>query len=106
MNVECDCTNKKIAVQLMIAYEEALYGALVAGREKERELATTILHIGIKKVNAKCFIARMTLVMTSLPLVRAIACFSMFVYISRSFWLRADWQKSDSSVALDSLLAS
>ena len=70
-------------------------GALAAGREKEEELSTTSLEfeyrICIEKVNAKCWLAEMTLIMTSLPLVRV--CLH-----SRSFSLPADWRKSDSSV--------
>ena len=43
-------------------YEQALRGALAAGREKEGELGTTFLEylICIEKVDAKCSLAEMT----------------------------------------------
>ena len=43
VKVECDCTNKKIVVQWITAYEQVLRGALGVGRQKKRELATTSL---------------------------------------------------------------
>ena len=46
-------------------------------------------------VDAKCWPAETTLVMTSLPLARV---FQLLFTISRSFPLRTDWRKSDSSV--------
>ena len=46
-------------------------------------------------VDAKCSLAETTLVMTSLPLARV---FQFLFTISRSFPLRTDWRKSDSSV--------
>ena len=66
---------------------------MTEGRQKEGELSCNYvsgpnLNICIEKVDAKCLLVEMTLVMTSLPLTR----FSMLVYI------RADWRKSDSSV--------
>ena len=52
-----------------------------------------------KKIDAKCWLVEMTLVMTSLPLACAFMCFSMFFYIILClFMLHADWRKSDSSV--------
>ena len=64
-----------------LACEQALRGALAAGREKEGELATTSLKIEYVKVDGKCWLAEMTLVMTSLPLAHAFTCFSMVVYV-------------------------
>jgi len=55
VNVECDCTiNKTIVVPLIIAYEEVLRGALAAGREKERELATTFLEFEYRHRKSQC----------------------------------------------------
>ena len=42
MKVECDCTNNKIVVQLIITYEQVLWGALAAVWQKERQLATSL----------------------------------------------------------------
>ena len=80
----------------LLACEQALRGALAVGREKEGQLVTTsrefeYLH---RKVDAKCWSAEMTLVMTSSPLARAFQS----LFHSRSFPLRADWRKSGSSV--------
>ena len=46
-------------------------------------------------VDAKCSLAETTLGTTSLPLARV---FQFLITISRSFPLRTDWRKSDSSV--------
>ena len=66
------------------------------GKKKESsKLRLWNLNICIEKVEAKCGLAEMTLVMTSLPLA------SMFFNVclhSRLFPLRADWRKSDNSV--------
>ena len=68
-----------------IASKQALWGTLVAGGRKERlQLCLWNLNICIEKVNAKCWLAEMTLLMC-LPLVRASTCFSMFVYICTHF---------------------
>ena len=63
-------------------------------RKESLQLRPWNLKICIEKVDAKCWLAEMTLVMTSLPLARV---FQRCLH-SRSFPLRADWQKSDSSV--------
>ena len=83
MKVECDCTNKKIVVQLKIAYEQVIRGALGAWRQKARELATTSLEFDYlhQKCQCKMLIGGMTLVMMSLPSERAFTCFSFFVHI-------------------------
>ena len=84
MKVECDCTNNKIVVQLIITYEQVLWGALAAVWQKERQLATSLefdyLH---QKNQCKMLTGRMTLAMMSLP--SALTCFSFFVYIRAHF---------------------
>ena len=50
-------------------------------RKKSLQLRLWNLNICVEKVNAKCWLAEMTLLMMSLPLARAFSCFSMFVYI-------------------------
>ena len=53
------------------------------GKRKESlQLRLCILNICIENVDAKCWLAEMTLVLTSLPLG---TCFSMFVYIRARF---------------------
>ena len=55
-----------------VACEQTLWGALAVGRENEGELASTSLELNIciEKVDAKCWLAEMALVMTSSPLAR------------------------------------
>ena len=48
------------------------------------------LKICIEKLDAKCCLAEMTLVMTSLPLRRALTCFSMLVYIRARLVMRIE----------------
>ena len=78
-----------------LAYEH-LRGALAAGGKRKESLQLRLwnLNICIEKVEAKCWLAEMTLVMTSLPLDTCFQC----LLVSRSFPLLADWRKSDSSV--------
>ena len=67
------------------------------GREKEGELETSsleYLNICIKKVDAKCWLVEMTLVMTLLPLTRVFQCLSPFALVSVSPWLVEIWQLS------------
>ena len=66
-------------------------------RNESLQLRLQNLNIHIEKVDAKCWLAEMTLVMTSLPLARVFQCFLH----SRSFPLRTDWRKSDSSVDVE-----
>ena len=86
MKVECDCTNNKIVVQLIITYEQVLWGALAAVWQKERQLATSLefdyLH---QKNQCKMLTGRTTLAMMSLPSACALTCFSFFVYIRAHF---------------------
>ena len=67
-----------------LACEQALQGALATGRQKEGELATHLwnLNICIKIVNAKCWLVKMTLVMTSLPLAHVLKFLVKFVLVS------------------------
>ena len=69
----------------ILAYEQALRGALVAWREKERELATTSPEFEYLHRKSRC---EMLLGEDDI----SGTCFSMFVYIC------ADWWKSDNSV--------
>ena len=87
MKKEYDCINKKIVVQLIIAYEQVLQGALAAVWQKERELATTSLEFDYlhQKSQCKMLIGGMTLVMLLLPSACAFTCFSFFVYIHAHF---------------------
>ena len=59
-----------LTLSLIVACEHALRGALATGREKEGELATTSLDLNvcIEKVDAKCSLVEMTIVMASGPL--------------------------------------
>ena len=78
------------------ACEQAHRGALVAGPEKEGELATTSLEFEYLhgNVDAKYWLAEMTFVMTSLPLARVFQCLFTFALVSASRWLAATWQLS------------
>ena len=99
VKVEYDCTNKKIVVQLIIAYEHVLQGALVAVWQKERELATTSLEFDYlhQKSQCKMMIGGMTLVMMSLPsrvLSHVFHFLFTFALILASHWLTEIWQLS------------
>ena len=90
--VSCVCTYVWAAVK-GLAREQAIRGALAAGREREGELATTslefIMNIYIKKSRCRLLIGGDDI---SNDVITLGTCFSMFVYI------RTDWRKSDSSV--------
>ena len=69
--------------------EQALRGAMTEGREKEGELSCNYvcgpnLNICIEKVDAKCLLVEMTLVMTSLPLTRIFQCLFTFALIGEN----------------------
>ena len=85
-----------LTLSLIVACEHALRGALEAGREKEGELATTSLDLNvcIEKVDAKCWLAEMTLEMMSLLLACVFQCLFTFVLISTPRWLAEIWQFS------------
>ena len=52
------------------------------------------LNICIEKVDARSWLADMTLVMTSLPLARVFQCLFTFALVSASRWLAEIWQLS------------
>ena len=67
------------------------------GRENEIKLSFTSLEFGnlcIEKVDAKCWLAEITLVMTSLPFARVFQCLFTFALVSSSRWLAEIWQLS------------
>ena len=65
------------------------------GKSKERlRLRLWNLNICIEKVEAKCWLAEMTLVLTSLPLARVFQCLFTFALVSSSRWLAEVWQLS------------
>ena len=81
-----------------LACEQTLRCTLAAGREKEGELSTTSLKIEYLKVDAKCWLAEMTLVN---DVITRGGCFHVFFNVclrSRSSPLRADWRKFGSPV--------
>ena len=62
---------------------------MTEGREKEGELSCNYvsgpnLNICIEKVDAKCLLVEMTLVMTSLPLTRVFQCLFTFALIGEN----------------------
>ena len=93
-----------IACHLLTEPASKLSGApwRLGGKRKENlQQRLWNLDICIEKVDAKSWLAEMTLVMTLLPRQLSWHVFSVFVYIrahSRWFPLRADWRKSNSSV--------
>ena len=65
------------------------------GKRKESlQVRPWNLNICIKKVDAKCWLAEMTLVVTSLTLARAFQCPFTFALVSASRWLAEIWQFS------------
>ena len=73
-------------------------GALGGGKRKgSLQLRLWNLNICIEKVDAKCRLAEMSLVMTSLPLAPVFQCLFTSVLVPP----RADWRKSDSSVDVE-----
>ena len=65
------------------------------GKRKESlQLRLWNLNICIEKVDAKCWLAEMTLVMTSLPLALDFRCLFTFALVSASRWLAEIWQLS------------
>ena len=64
------------------ASSPARYGRGVGkGRRTQLQLRLWNLNICIEKVDAKCLLAEMTLVMTSLPLTRVFQCLFTFALI-------------------------
>ena len=77
---------KSCGYEVSLACEQALRGALAAERGERKEsvqLRLWNLNICIKKVNAKCWLADMTLV-----------CLFTFALVSTSCWLAEIWQLS------------
>ena len=82
---------KMLLVQWALACEQALRG----GKGKESLLLCLWkLNICIAKVDAKCWLVKMTLVMTSLPLGRVFQCLLSFALVSTPCWLAEIWQLS------------
>ena len=71
---------------LIIAYKFSRALWWQGGKRKESlQLHLWNLNICIKKIDPKCWLAGMTLVMLSIPLVHAFTCFSLFLYIRTDF---------------------
>ena len=87
-------------VQTALACEQALRGALAAGRKKERELATTSLESEYLHQKSRCemLIGGDDISDDVITLGVCFHVFSNACLHSPSFPLRADWRKSDSSV--------
>ena len=87
-------------VQTALACEQALRGALAAGRKKERQLATTSLEFEYLPQKSRCemLIGGDDISNDVTTLGVCFHVFSSGCLHSRSFPLRADWRKSDSSV--------
>ena len=81
-------------ISIIVACKQALWGSLAVGQEKEGELRLWNLNICMEKVNAKCWLAEMTLVRTSLPLALVFQCLFTFMLVSTSRWLEEIWQLS------------
>ena len=80
-----------------VACEQALRGALAAGREKEGHVATTSLEFEYPHRKSRC-----KMLIGGYDISNDIITLGTFFFNvclhSRSFLLRADWRKSDSSV--------
>ena len=86
-------TNRIFWSRSNVACEQALRAA--GGNRKESlNLRLWNLNICIEKVDAKCWLAEMTLVMTSLPLARVFQCLFTFALVSDPRWLAKIWQLS------------
>ena len=67
------------------------------GKRKESlQLRLWNLIICIEKIDAKCWLAEITLVMASLPLARVFQCLFTFAFVSASRWLAEIWQSMGS----------
>ena len=66
------------------------------GAKKKDSLQQRLLNLNIyiEKVDVKCWLAEMTLVMTSLSLARVFQCMLTFALVSASRWLAEIWQLS------------
>ena len=70
--------------RVALACEQALQGAPLLWN----------LNICIKKLGAKCWLAEMTLVMTSVTFARVFQCLFTFALVSASRWLADIWKLS------------
>ena len=79
-----------------LACKQALRALWRRGGKRKDSLLLRLwnLNICIEKVDAKCWLAEMTLVMTSLLLARVFQCLFTFALISASRWLAEIWQYS------------
>ena len=75
-----------MGLSLDIAWEQALRGALAAGREKDGEPATTSMR--------NTYWRRWHLVMMSLPLARVFQCLFIHAVVSALRWMAEIWQIS------------
>ena len=89
---------KMLLVQWALACEQALRARHLwwrGGKGKESlQLCLWKLNICIAKVDAKSWLVKMTLVMTSLPLARVFQCLLSFALVSTPCWLAEIWQLS------------
>ena len=69
-------------------------GGEEGARKESLQLCLWNLNICFEKVNAKCWLAEMTLVMKSLPLARVFQCLFTFALVSASRWLAEIWRLS------------
>ena len=82
---------EELSVFACLAWEQALRG----GKRKESlPLRLWNLNVCVEKVDAKCWLAEMTIVMVSLPLAHVFQCLFTFALISASCWLAEIWQLS------------
>ena len=64
------------------------------GRKESLQLGLWNLNICIEKVDAKCWLVEMTLVMMSLPLACVFQCLFTFTLVSTPLWWAEIWQLS------------
>ena len=67
-------------------------GSSCGGAGKGRTVFNYVSGICIEKVEAKCWLAKLTLVMTLLPLARRFQCLFTLAVVSASRWLAKIWQ--------------
>ena len=83
------------SANIYLACEQALQGALAAEQEYRKEssqLRLWNLNICIEKVDVNCWLAEMTLLMTSLPLACFFQCLFTFAVVSTLHWLAEIWK--------------
>lgn len=84
-----------VFIILLLACEQALQGALGGGVGKGKRDCNYVsgLNISMEKVDAKCWLAEMT-VITSLPLACVLQCLFIFMVASTSCWSAEIWHLS------------